>query len=76
MALRRSDRLHVPLLFLVAGGDGIADADKTVAFARSLQALDVTLRVIPDAYHELLHEHDRVERYPEIREWITKHLPD
>jgi alpha-beta hydrolase superfamily lysophospholipase len=76
LALQRSDRLHVPLLFLLAGDDQLVDTGKAVAFARSLQALDVTLRVIPDAFHELLQESDRAARYAEIREWITKHLPD
>ncbi len=76
LALQRSDRLNVPLLFLLAGADGLVDTDKAVGFARSLQAPDVTLRVIPDAYHELLHEPERPARYAEIREWITKHLSD
>ena len=75
-AMQRSDRLRVPLLFLVSGGDRIADTSRAVAFARSLQAGDVTLRVVPDAYHELLHETERAERFAEIREWITRHLPD
>lgn len=76
LALQRSERLHVPLLFLLAGADGLVDTAKAVGFARSLQAVDVTLRVIPDAFHELLHEPERAARYAEIREWITKHLPD
>lgn len=76
LALQRSERLHVPLLFLLAGADGLVDIAKAVGFARSLQAVDVTLRVIPDAFHELLHEPERAARYAEIREWITKHLPD
>lgn len=76
LALQRSERLHVPLLFLLSGDDGLVDTDKAVGFARSLQAGDVTVRVIPDAYHELLHEPERAARYAEIREWITKHLPE
>lgn len=76
LALQRSERLNVPLLFLLSGADQLVDTDKAVAFARSLQALDVTVRVIPDTFHELLHEENRAERYAEIREWITKHLPD
>ncbi|MEJ2678331.1 MAG: lysophospholipase [Gemmatimonadota bacterium] len=71
LALQRSERLHVPLLFLLAGADGLVDTAKAVGFARSLQAVDVTLRVIPDAFHELLHEPERAARYAEIREWIT-----
>jgi lysophospholipase len=69
-ALQRSDRIRSPLLFLMGDADRIVDTDRALRFARSLTTADVTVRVRPGAYHELLHETDRELVYREIREWL------
>jgi lysophospholipase len=70
LALQRSDRLRQPLLFLIAGDDRIVDAGRTTRFARSIQAPDVSVRVFPEQYHELINELDRADVYRQVRDWI------
>jgi alpha-beta hydrolase superfamily lysophospholipase len=70
LALQRSDRIAQPLLFLLGGDDRVVDTNRTVRFARSITAPDVTVRVYPGHYHELLNELDRSHMYREVREWI------
>ena len=70
LVLSRSDRIHIPLLFLLAGDDQIVDTRKSEAFARSLATSDVTIHVLPNYYHEVLNDFDRAQAYKEIREWI------
>jgi alpha-beta hydrolase superfamily lysophospholipase len=70
LALQRSDRIDSPLLFLLGGADRIVDTSRTLGFARSIAAADVTIRVYPGHYHELLNELDRAETYRVVREWI------
>jgi alpha-beta hydrolase superfamily lysophospholipase len=70
LVLHRSDRIRIPLLFLLAGDDQIVDTRKSEAFARSLSATDVTIRIMPDYYHEVLNDFDRAYARKEIREWI------
>jgi acylglycerol lipase len=76
LVLQRSDRIRIPLLLLLAGDDRIVDTNKSEAFARSLTAADVTIRVYPDYYHEVLNDHDRAIAQHEIRDWILARLPD
>ncbi|MBR9991321.1 MAG: lysophospholipase [Gemmatimonadetes bacterium] len=71
LALQRSDRIREPLLFMLAGDDHLVDTDKSLRFARSLTATDVTVKVYPDHYHELLNEIDRATIHREVREWIA-----
>lgn len=70
LALQRSDRIADPLLFLLGGDDRIVDTNRTVRFARSLAAPDVTVRVFPGQYHELLNELERLQTYGHIRDWV------
>lgn len=70
LVLSRSDRIRVPLLFLLAGDDQIVDTRKSEAFAHSLVAPDVTIRVLPNYYHEVLNDFDRAQAVKEIRDWI------
>jgi alpha-beta hydrolase superfamily lysophospholipase len=71
LVLSRSDRIRMPLLFLLAGDDLIVDTRKSEAFARSLAAPDVTVHVLPNYYHEVLNDFDRAQAFKEIREWIA-----
>jgi alpha-beta hydrolase superfamily lysophospholipase len=74
LVLQRSDRIRIPLLFLLAGDDQIVDTRKSEAFARSLSAADVTIRVLPDYYHEILNDFDRAYARKEIREWVLARI--
>ncbi|HEX6309705.1 MAG TPA: alpha/beta hydrolase [Longimicrobiales bacterium] len=70
LALQRSDRIHEPILLLVAGDDRLVETERSLRFARSLTAPDLTLRVYPGHFHELLNELDRATIHREIRDWI------
>jgi alpha-beta hydrolase superfamily lysophospholipase len=70
LVLHRSDRIRIPLLFLLAGDDQIVDTTRSDAFARSLSVADVTVRVMPGYYHEVLNDFDRGGALKEIRDWI------
>jgi alpha-beta hydrolase superfamily lysophospholipase len=71
LALHRSDRIRMPLLFLLAGDDQIVDTPRSESFARSLTVPDVTVRALPDYYHEVLNDFDRAQALREIRAWIN-----
>lgn len=74
LALRRGDRIGVPVLFLLAGDDRLVDTPRSLAFARSLQASRVTIDVLEGHYHEVLQEHGRAAVMAEIRDWIADQL--
>lgn len=71
LVFHRSDRIRIPLLFLLAGDDQIVDTKKSETFARSLSATDVTIRVMPNYYHEVLNDFDRAHASKEVREWVN-----
>jgi len=71
LVLHRSDRIKFPLLFVLAGDDQIVDTRRSEAFARSLSARDVTIRVLPDYYHEVLNDYGGAQALQEIRTWIS-----
>ena len=71
LALQRSDRIQEPLLFMAAGDDRLVDTERSLRFARSLTAPDLTVKVYPGHYHELLNELDRASIHREIRDWIA-----
>jgi len=75
LVMQRSDRIRMPLLLMLAGDDQVVDTRKSEAFARSLTTPDVTIRVLPDYYHEVLNDHDRGLAAREIRNWIFARLP-
>jgi alpha-beta hydrolase superfamily lysophospholipase len=72
-AHQRSDRIQEPLLFLLAGDDRIVDTDRTVRLARSIGVRDVTIKVLPGHYHEVLNEYDRADTHRLVRDWIAAH---
>ncbi|MBX6362232.1 MAG: alpha/beta hydrolase [Gemmatimonadetes bacterium] len=74
LVVQRAERLRVPLLFLLAGDDRVVDTGRSLAFARSLAAHAVTVRVYPGRYHEVLNEVDRHAVRVELRDWLAKHL--
>ncbi len=74
LALQRSDRIRVPLMFLLAGDDKIVSTPKSDAFARSLAARSVTIHVYADFFHEVLHEPGGAEAMRDLRDWIASRL--
>lgn len=74
LVLQRSDRNHEPVLFLLGGGDRLVETERTVRFAQSMSGADVTVRVFPGLYHELLQEVDRPRIFREISDWIASHV--
>ncbi|HEU5210563.1 MAG TPA: alpha/beta hydrolase [Longimicrobiales bacterium] len=71
---RRGDRIRTPLLLMVPDADRIVDAQRTLAFARSLPPDDVTIRIYPGHYHELLNEPDHAATIREVRDWLIARL--
>jgi len=71
---RRGERIHTPLLLLIPEADRIVDAQRALAFGRSLPAGDVTIRTYPGHYHELLNEPDRAATIREVRDWLSARL--
>jgi alpha-beta hydrolase superfamily lysophospholipase len=74
MTLRRSDRIKVPLLFLLAGDDRIVSTDKSQAFARALSARSVNIRVYENCFHEVLNEPTRAQPLHDLRDWMASLL--
>lgn len=70
LALQRSDRIQQPLLLLLGDADHVVDTGRSLSFARSLAAADVTIKVYPGRYHELLNELDRAETHRLVRDWV------
>jgi lysophospholipase len=71
---QRIDRLRSPALFLLAGADPLVDTERSVAFAQSLASREVTWRVYPGYYHELLNEAKAGPVYRDLRSWLTARL--
>jgi alpha-beta hydrolase superfamily lysophospholipase len=74
LVFQRADRIDLPLLFLLPGGDTITDTERTRALARSIRQTDVTVRFFPEAYHELFNELDRTIVLSELRGWLAARI--
>lgn len=74
LVMDRSERIRIPVLLLLAGDDRIVDTRRSETFAKALKTPDVTLKVLPDYYHEVLNDHDRAIVIQTIRDWILKHI--
>jgi alpha-beta hydrolase superfamily lysophospholipase len=74
LALRRGDRIDLPVLFLLAGDDAVVDTDRSLTFARSLPSDTVTIDVLEGYFHEVLPEQGRGAVMAEIRDWIQDHM--
>ena len=74
LVLQRSDRLGVPLLFVLAGADELVDTERSRAFARSITGADVTIHEYAGARHEVLNEPDRHVVLRDIGDWIGAKL--
>lgn len=75
LALRRGDRITVPVHFILAGDDRLVDTSRSLAFARSLPArADISITLLDGHYHEVLQETGRAAVFAEIRDWIDDRL--
>jgi alpha-beta hydrolase superfamily lysophospholipase len=63
-------QLVMPLLFMLGGADRVVDTPTAETFARSLPSPDLTVRVLPGHYHELLNEPDRADTSSAILDWL------
>lgn len=70
LALQKSDRITVPLLFVIGGDDRLVRPQRTIAFARAL-GLEGSVAHFPGLYHDVLNEsgHEPVE--DRIRDWLA-----
>jgi alpha-beta hydrolase superfamily lysophospholipase len=66
-------RMEVPTLWLVAGGDQIADPGATRAAHGRVRAPS-TYREYPQMHHEVFNEIDRAEAFDEIRQFAAAHF--
>jgi alpha-beta hydrolase superfamily lysophospholipase len=73
LVFQRSDRITSPLLFLLAGSDRIVDTTRSLAFARTLGAADVVIKVYPDFYHEVLNE-KAAGQWADLLAWMRERL--
>jgi len=73
LTFQRSDRITAPLLFQLAGSDGIVDTTRSLSFARTLRVSDVVIKVYPDFYHEVLNE-KADEQWADLRGWLRERL--
>ncbi|RMH42437.1 MAG: alpha/beta hydrolase [Deltaproteobacteria bacterium] len=67
-------RIEVPTLWVVAGGDRLADPAATRAVHARLRAPSV-YREYPGWHHEVLNEVDRQRVFDEIRAFAKQHFP-
>jgi lysophospholipase len=74
LAFQRADRFDDPILFLLAGDDRIVDTSRTQALARGIPSGEVTIKVYPGMYHEVLNERDRMLVFRDIRNWIAARM--
>jgi alpha-beta hydrolase superfamily lysophospholipase len=74
LVFQRADRFDDPILFLLAGDDRVVDTRRTHALARGIPSGEVTIKVYPGMYHEVLNERDRALVFRDIRNWIAARL--
>lgn len=63
-----------PVLAFVAGADRIADAEVARQCLSEADASTVTVRFLPEAYHELFNETERDQIFAEIVSWMRASL--
>jgi alpha-beta hydrolase superfamily lysophospholipase len=74
LAFQHADRVLVPLLLLLPGGDRVVDTPRSLAFARALPTRNVTTHVFPGLRHEPLNELERDRVLRELRSWLNAQL--
>ena len=68
--IRHADLLVTPTLILQGGDDHIVSPEGARRFVDGTHDVDVELRIIPGAYHEVLNEPEGPELMLDIVEWL------
>lgn len=68
--VRTYRQLAVPLLYVYSDADRIAAPAANAALADRLESPDKTVRLCPQAFHEVLNEPDRATLHAAIASWI------
>jgi alpha-beta hydrolase superfamily lysophospholipase len=66
-----TEKFDLPLLLMHGTADGLTNPDGSREFFKKLKGSDVTLKLYPDAYHELINDLDREAVMGEIVGWIS-----
>lgn len=66
------NRLKIPLLFLVAGNDTLADVNFSKIFFKSLTVKDKKLIEYPGMYHALSIEYGKEKIFEDISGWVLR----
>lgn len=72
--LAKAGEFCVPLLFVYAVDDKIANAATNKTYSQAIKQKDVTILPRNDEYHEVLNEVNRKELYDTIITWIMERL--
>ncbi|HWP34119.1 MAG TPA: alpha/beta hydrolase, partial [Thermodesulfobacteriota bacterium] len=72
-ALADAGRVRCPVLLLHGGADTIAHPSGARQLAAALQGAPVTLRVYPDARHELFTDPRCPEVHDDLARWLARH---
>lgn len=69
---------NIPLLFISGKNDPVGEYGEGVRASRELYSghgfLDLTLKIVPNARHEVLNEVDKIDTFKFILEWIEESL--
>jgi len=71
---QRADALHLPLLILHGSADAITPLSGSERIYRQASSSDKTLRVFPDAYHEVHNELEKETLLDVVVNWLNARL--
>lgn len=71
-----AEKIRIPTLVLAAGKDCFVQVSQVEAWFGRIGARDKTLRVYPEAYHLLWHDHDRESVLADVGAWLKSRLPE
>jgi lysophospholipase len=72
---QQADKLHVPTLMLLAGGDRIVANEANLAFAREAGPV-VEVRTYPEVFHEMFLDPEADAVLTDISAWLLDSTPD
>lgn len=73
LAMRRAPAIDIPYLLLQGQADQLFDVKGAQAFHAIAKVKDKTLKILPDAGHDLLYDKERARVYTTILTWLKKH---
>lgn len=72
----RAAEIDAPFLFLVAGEDGLVDAEAAEEVYHRMGSHDRQFEILPDLYHEVLNEEGWQDLMTQIVDWIEERRPE